>query len=240
MRNNEANIFVFIASAIIGTLVAMNLSITRDSKRVFLNSKEYHDAYSYKNQLLNDISNLNDQYIEYLDKLKKYESNNKDTKRMVGEIDKEIENNNNLIGLTKVKGTGIKITLTDITGELPDDFVERQLKIIHDTDMIQVINDLKNAGAEAISINGLRLIDKSSVACNGAFLRINGVQVRGPFYIYAIGNKETLKSYMLADEGYLKSLMLRGIDVQVERRDNITIPTYNGEIKNNYVKSIKQ
>src|SRR3712207_6170352 len=197
MRNNEANIFVFIASAIIGILVAMNLSITRDSKRVFLNSKEYHDAYSYKNQLLNDISNLNDQYIEYLNKLKKYESNNKDIKRMIGEIDKEIENNNNLIGLTKVKGTGIKITLTDITGELPEDFVERQLKIIHDTDMIQVINDLKNAGAEAISINGLRLIDKSSVACNGAFLRINGIQVRSEEHTSELQSRQYLVCRLL-------------------------------------------
>lgn len=240
MRNNEANVFVFIASIIIGILIAMNISFSRENKIVFLSTKQYQDAYAYRNELLNNLSNLNEEYIKYSNKLQKYEDNAKDRKQITEEINKEIMDNKKIIGFTELQGEGIKITLNDASTEFVEDAFEYELRLIHNTDMIQVINNLNNAGAEAISINGLRVVASTGVYCNGAFLRINGIQVCAPFYINAIGNKDTLKNYMLADENYLKSLMLRGIQVDVEEDNDIKIPAYNGELKNKYLKSINK
>lgn len=53
---------------------------------------------------------------------------------------------------------------------------EKALRLVHDMDIMQVINDIKNSGAEAISINGQRVVDKTEIYCSGAFLRINGVK----------------------------------------------------------------
>ena len=65
-----------------------------------------------------------------------------------------------------MEGPGLKIIMEDASREFnenDDNHLERSLKIIHNTDMIQVVNDLLNAGAEAISINGHRVISSSSI-----------------------------------------------------------------------------
>ncbi|WP_027624716.1 DUF881 domain-containing protein [Clostridium lundense] len=240
MRNNEANVFVFVASIIIGILIAMNISFTRENKTTFLSSKQYQDAYAYRNELLNNLSNLNDQYIMYSNKLQKYENNAKDKNKIIGQINEEISANKKIIGFTELEGPGIKISMEDASTEFVEDPDEYKLKLIHNEDMIQVVNDLMNAGAEAISINGLRIVSSTGIYCNGAFLRINGIQVCAPFYINAIGNKDVLKSYMLADENHLRSLILRGIQVDIEETDAIKVPAYNGEIKNKFIKSINK
>lgn len=240
MRNNEANIFVFIASIIIGILIAMNISFTRENKTTFLSSKQYQDAYAYRNELLNNLSNLNDEYIRYSNKLRKYENNAKDKKKIIEQINEEVLANKKIIGFTELEGPGIKISLEDASTEFVEDVTEYELRLIHNNDMTKVVNDLMNAGAEGISINGLRVVASTGIYCNGAFLRINGIQVCAPFYINAIGNKDALKNYMLADENHLKSLILRGIQVDVEENDDIKVPAYNGEIKNKFIKSINK
>lgn len=60
MKNNEANLFVFIASIIIGLLISLTFNFNYSSNRIILDSKQYEDAYNEKNKLMNDISNLMD------------------------------------------------------------------------------------------------------------------------------------------------------------------------------------
>lgn len=244
MKNSEANVFVLIASIIIGILVSTNINMSNGKSMVFLDAKQYKEALDNKNKLLNDIANLKKQYYEYNKKMGDYKYSNKTQDEILQGFNNEIEGNKLMIGLVGVKGEGIKITLDDIssefdTNEFDESFIERQLKLVHNTDMIQVVNDLHNAGAEAISINGLRLIDMSEIYCNGAFLRINGIKIAAPFYISAIGDKEVLSNYMLSNENYLKGLMLRRINVIVEKEDNIDIPAYLGDIKTNFIKDLK-
>ncbi|WP_125152221.1 DUF881 domain-containing protein [Clostridium rectalis] len=240
MRNNEANIFMFIASIIIGILIAMNMSFSRESKTIFLSSKQYQDAYAYRNNLLNDISNLIDKCNKYENKLEKYENNTKDTNKITQEVEKELNQNKEILGLTDLKGPGIRMTLKDANTDFVVDRYEYKLRLIHNTDIIHVINDLINAGAEAIAINGIRYVPTNGIYCNGAFLRINGIQVGAPFYIDIIGNKESLKSYMESEESYTKLLMLRKISVEIEEEDNIKIPAFNGEIKNKFINSVSK
>ncbi|MBU5482980.1 DUF881 domain-containing protein [Clostridium sp. MSJ-11] len=240
MRNSEASVFIFIASIIIGVLISMNISLTRESSIVFLSSKEYQDAYSYRNQLVNNVSNLNKEYLKYLDKLYSYEKNIADRDKIIEEINNELTENKELIGYSELEGPGIKITLMDATTEFVNDPFEYESRLIHDRDMINVVNDLASAGAEAISINGIRLIPSSGIFCNGAFLRINGIQISAPFYINVIGNKEALKSYMLAEENYLRILMFREIQVEVTEEENVRVPAFQGKLEYKYSKPIKE
>ncbi|MCG4579463.1 DUF881 domain-containing protein [Clostridium cochlearium] len=242
MRYNEANIFVFIASIIIGILIALNISFSREEKNIFLNSRDYQNAYIYRNQLINDISNLNEIKANYNRKLSKYNASEEDKKKIIEEVKNELQENKVNVGLVDMEGPGLKIIMEDASREFnenDDNYLERRLKIIHNTDMIQVVNDLLNAGAEAISINGHRVISSSSIFCNGLFLRINGVQIGTPFYIKVIGNKEAMKNYILSDGSYVKSLMLRGIEFEIEEEDNLIVPAFYGKTENKYIKTIK-
>lgn len=239
MKKHEAGIFVFIASIIIGVLVSTNIGLNKGINRVFLNAKQYKDAYDTRNKLISDINDLNDKANEYNSKINSYKYGDKSRTQVLDELGKEIDHNSAIIGTTDVEGEGIKITLNDAGNEFvenPDDY---ELGIVHNTDIIQVINDLKNSGAEAIAINDQRVVDRSEIYCNGPFLRVNGVKIATPFNIYAIGDKEVMKNYMLLNENYLKSLILRNINVNIEQIDNIKIPAFNGELKYNYLKEVK-
>jgi len=226
MKNNEANTFVFIASIIIGILISMNVSFSRGNETVILSAKQYQDAYNYKNKLYNDIVGLLEQYDKYSSKLEKYKNNEQNQEQVTSGIEEELSENQIILGKTAVEGQGIKINLNDASTEDVENAFDYQLRIIHNTDIIQVLNDLKNAGAEAISINGQRIVDSSEVYCSGPFLRVNGVKIAAEFSIYAIGNKEVLYNYMMSNENYLKTLMIRKIRVRVEQSDKIQISAY--------------
>jgi uncharacterized protein YlxW (UPF0749 family) len=239
MKKHEAGIFVFIASIIIGVLISTNIGLNKGTTRVFLNAKQYKDAYDTRNKLVRDISDLTDRCNEYTSKINSYKYGDKPRTQVLDELSKEIDDNSAIIGTTDVEGQGIKITMNDASNEFIEDPNDYELGIIHNTDIIQVLNDLKNSGAEAISINDQRVLDRTEVYCNGAFLRVNGVKIATPFNIYAIGDKEVIKNYMQLNENYLKSLILRNIDVNVEQIDNIKIPAYTGDLKYTYMKDIK-
>ena len=72
MKNNEATIFVFIASVIVGLLIAMNIGF--DGKTNFLDVKQYDEAYSERTKLYTELNNLKQQYFNINSKLQKYDS----------------------------------------------------------------------------------------------------------------------------------------------------------------------
>lgn len=237
MKNNEASLFVFIASIIIGILTSLNINFNRTYNRFFLSTKQYQDAYNNRTKLRNEVSNLQDEYEELSSKLRRYEYGDKNYYSVIGELENELNKSKMITGQLDVEGEGIKITLNDGSNDLFFDSSDESIldRIIHNYDIVYVINDLRNAGAEAISINGQRVIDRTEVYCDGPLLRVNGVKIAAPFYINAIGNKEVLKNYMLADEGYLTFLMNRQIYVNLEQADKIRIQAYTNVIGKEYI-----
>lgn len=80
------------------------------------------------------------------------------------EKEEQITLNNNLLGMTNLVGKGIEMTITDdpnATRENLDVF----LHIVHDADLRAIVNELKNTGAEAISINGQRIVNTTAITC---------------------------------------------------------------------------
>lgn len=243
MKNNEANIFVFMATLIIGILISMNISISKNNdkknKNVFLSSEQYQDAYTYTNKLRNDILGYMEQYNDYSNKLKKYENDDKNQFEIKKNINEELSQDNMILGKIPLEGQGIEIKINDGSTNDSMDSFEYQMRIVHNTDIIEVINDLNNAGAEAISINGHRITDRSEIYCSGPFLRVNGIKIAVPFLIYAIGNKVVLHNYMMSNENYLKIMMTRKIFVDLKEADNVKIPAYNGDYNINFMKEDK-
>ena len=115
-----------------------------------------------------------------------------DTKR-VKELSDDLAKAQFLAGLTDVKGPGVIVTLADSktpTSPMPAGFAPPN--IIHDTDIAAVVNELKASGAEAISINGQRIVAVSPVRCVGPTIMVNFTPQGPPFVIKAIGNPKTL------------------------------------------------
>ena len=161
MKNNEATIFVFIASIIIGLLIAMNIGF--EGKSNFLDVKQYNVAYNERSKLYSELNNLKQQYYNISTKFKKYDSGDEKKYKVLEEIQKEVNENNIILGKTDVQGQGVKITLEDGFSTIDEYLSSAQL--IHDADIVQVINELRNAGAEAISVNGQRIIYDNYALC---------------------------------------------------------------------------
>lgn len=95
-------------------------------------------------------------------------------------VEDEIQENETLMGISDVSGEGITININD--GK----------DLIHQEDLIIMIDELKNAGSQAISVNGIRVVNSSYIFCDGTVILIDGVKIGNPFIIKAIGNKELI------------------------------------------------
>lgn len=230
MRTNEAHIFLFISCIIIGILISMNIDFKNEKVNNFLTVDQYQNAYAERSKLYNEISGLKSQYRKYNSKLSKYKNSEEDRYKIIGEIKEELQENKAILGMEDVEGEGITITVNDAIDEYNATGNEQHL--VHFYDIIFIINDLKNAGAEAIEVNGQRIVDGTYDYCGGTNIKLNEVTIVSPFYISAIGNKSVMEKYMLMDENYLKSMMiLRKISVDVKTQDHIKINAYVGSKK---------
>lgn len=137
-----------------------------------------------------------------------------------------------LAGLSDVSGTGVIVTLNDSKVEAeknPENY------IIHDDDIRKVVNELFAAGAEAVSVNGDRIVSTSAIRCVGPVIIINNNKYSPPYEIRAIGNSQTLAAALNQRDGVVDILRnLWKIEITVKEEANITVPRYSGTINFKY------
>lgn len=148
----------------------------------------------------------------------------------------QIKQNNMLLGTVEVKGAGLEITLADNNAAAAG-LIDPSSILVHYDDLLQVVNALNNAGAEAISINGQRVITTTAITCEGNVIKVNGEKISSPFVIKAIGSQGLLLGSMTMAGGYLNILEEWGVIVNVKSVDDITVEKYNGIINYKYVKN---
>ena len=173
-------------------------------------------------------NNLRAEVLKYKEK---YENKYKDLEKA------EIQQGNKMIGATDVTGPGVIVTLSDSKKDASTVLNPSSL-LVHDADVLSVINELKNAGAEAISINEQRLVPTSSISCGGNIIDINGEKVGAPFVIKAIGLPEQLAA-LSRQGGYLEILKNASVGVELKKSNSITIPKYTGVIAYKYAQTIE-
>lgn len=140
-------------------------------------------------------------------------------------------------GLTPVEGPGITITLRD---SVKDTSMATNDQIIHDYDVLRVVNELWAAGAEAIEINGDRLSIGSSIRCVGPVIHIDGRPVASPVMIRSIGKVETLMGAMEMPGGFISEI--RETDpamVEIDRVKLHRFKAHTGSLNREYVKAVE-
>ena len=188
-----------------------------------------------KNEILK-ISEKYDNLYEELDELEveleKERENSTSNNSSLEMLEESIKEKNIALGLTEVTGTGIKIVLND--GNASINYLGNVSDLlVHDGDLIRVVNELFNAGAEAVSINGQRIITTSAIECDGNVVKINGTKIGAPFEITAIGYPEQLAG-ISRPGGTIEVLESRGLIVTLTKQNSVKIPKYAGTIKFSY------
>lgn len=144
-------------------------------------------------------------------------------------LQREIEDLKPLAGLTALSGPGIVVTLDD--ARLPATAKNIERSIVHSQDITDVVNAAWKAGAEAIAINGERIVGTSS--CVGATIQINGRLMSPPYVIDVIGPSDELYG-ALNDREELADLKTRrdlnGFGFQIARAADVRVPPYTGAL----------
>lgn len=143
------------------------------------------------------------------------------------EVQSNIEKLRYAAGLTAVKGQGVTVTIEDSRAPVKSG-ENANLYLIHDEDMLKVINELRAGGAEAISINDQRLVGTTEIRCVGPTVVVNRKSFAPPFVIRAIGNPNSLSGALTMRGGIGETLKYWGILMNVKKEDNLVVPAYTG------------
>lgn len=216
-------IIFFIISTVLGVLIGFQFN-TVDSVREanITPGKEGEKLISEIDKINEEKENLQEEIKERSKVLKKYEKNIMD-KKTKGLID-EVEKYKMLCGYEEVEGPGIIIDIND----LHDDslyYSDDQVLIEKKELLTFIVNILRMAGSEAISINDLRITAYTEIEVAGRHFEINGMSTNTPFSIKVIGNQNDLYkiSETLTDDEYF--------DIKIKKMSNITVPKFNKVIE---------
>lgn len=171
-------------------------------------------------ETLEQLENNKKSFKEYQEKIEK----NEETSELV---EKDLNKSNMILGKTDIYGEGVIVTLSNSS--------EYQITY---SDLLELVNELKYAGAEAISINDERILSSTYISqpIDGLTV-IGGQRISSPFVIKAIGNQTYLSSTLsLKDSGYIDRNRATGMNVKLETSKNIKILKYNGEMEIKYMK----
>lgn len=186
------------------------------------------EVLKYKEKYDNKYKELEEAEKELEEARQNSTKNNEELEKKEGQITQ----GNKVLGLAEVTGPGVIVTLSDSKKDASS-VLNPSLLIVHDVDVLSVINELKNAGAEAISINGQRLVPTTSILCGGNIIDINQEKVGAPFEIKAIGLPEQLAA-LSRPGGYLERLKNDGVGAELKKSNSITIPKYTGVMNFEY------
>jgi len=139
-------------------------------------------------------------------------------------------------GLTGVKGPGVSVVLGDGSDVIPG--TDPNLYLIHDSDIAAVVNALFVGGAEAVDVNGERVVATTPIRCAGSTVLVNARRLGGPYTVNAVGDSDALYESVVDDpaagllfEAYRTQF---GLDVSVTRLDEVEVSAYRGSFRPTY------
>ena len=234
-----------VVAAVLGVMCfLLTIGIFVQIKTVKNNNSTVSNNYeenSLRAEVLKYKEKYDNKYKELEKAEEKLEQERESSTKNDGELqskEEEITEGNKITGLTEVTGAGVIVTLTDSKKDISSSLNPSDL-IVHDLDVLSVINELKNAGAEAISINDQRIINMSDIvdinSDYSSFIKINGQRILSPYTIKAIGDPTYMESSLIGNGGVVDTMKKTGQDITIDKPNNVKILKYNGEIKTKYI-----
>lgn len=164
-------------------------------------------------QLSLENNALRRQLYELEIRLLDYERRETTQKEILKQALADLEKISVLSGLKGAFGEGIEIKIED---------EERVLKTI---DLLDLINELKSAGAKAIAINNVRLSTRSFLSLKNSVLVVDGKKLSLPIFIKAVGNPRSLEGSLVLPGGVVQTLSsLEGVKITITRRKKLVLP----------------
>ena len=236
MRKKKARgeLAVMAAFVVLGFLLAVQLKSVKLNTAVDATSASRLETLQ---ELYNDLSSerddLKDRLNEAQAELEAYR-NAAASGEASEALKAEMDRLSMAAGLTDVEGPGVMVVMSDSTAE--NTTGDEADYLIHDSDLLSVINELRDAGAQAISFNGERILATSEVRCAGSVVMVNGKRFAAPFILYAIGDPTTMYNALTMRNGVVDVLGQWKINVTVTMSDQLLIERYKGTLQTDYLR----
>lgn len=207
------NLAIMMVCMLLGIMLALQYrSVNHNQSIASLENKRLEE-------LKEDVIRLQNQKNELQERYQKLEEENQTFARVkAGDTEAVQQLKNNLLkarifaGLETVKGSGIIVTLDN------NGFLE-----VTDLDILNVVNELRASGAQAISVNDERIVAMSEIREAGQYIVINGKQFRAPFVIKAIADPDNMERALMMIDGVVDNLEEDGLKVSLKKSDEIVI-----------------
>jgi uncharacterized protein YlxW (UPF0749 family) len=233
MRSKGAQITIAIVCLVLGIMLAIQ----------FKASKSYSIGYTPERieelaQKLTKVTDERDALANEVSSLQEKLSNIRKNDQAMADLQQELQISNMYGGLAATQGAGIILTVNDVPrrpepGENPNNL------IVHDLELLLLINELRASGAEAIAINDERITAMSEIRCVGTQVLVNTNPVWAPFVISVIGNPEQLESGLNIPGGWLSTMKGLGYPIHIQKMEKVEVPPYTGRIKSSFMKPVE-
>ena len=208
------NLAITLICVILGTMIAWQYkSINYNQNIATFQNKRLEELQDELIKLQKSNNELRTRLQELKDENMAYERNRVGNDEAEKIMRKKLEEARIFGGLVPVKGKGIIITL-DNNG----------YATVTEGDIFDVVNELRAAGAQAISVNDERIVAMSEIRETGKYILINGVQMEAPFVIKAISDPDKLERSLMIIDGVIDRLKDYQLNVSLKKSDEIIIP----------------
>ncbi len=231
---NSMIITIGVVCFLLAMIIFMQFKVVQESQETNIDSMQEADLRQELTNWKTKYEETKAKYEETSNTLTAYREESSSDEKTKETLENELASLNMQLGKTDVEGEGVIITLSKKSeNELGEDEI---LKEIEAMDLVYIINYLKDAGAEAISINGERIVNTTDIADVGSSIKINSRYLRTDAYeIKAIGNSSYLESSLFGKGGYAEQLNTSGIKAEIERSKKVTISKYTGDFETKYM-----
>lgn len=227
------NLGIQITIALICLVLGLMLSVQFKSiKTINSNNVEKMRTDEIQKRLKDALARLDDREK----KLKEYQEAAFQKDSTMEIVKKEIEEAKLMAGMVAVNGKGIIVTLNDNKMAQAEELQSEEAYLVHDRDILMVVNELRASGAEAIAVNDQRLTANSEIRCVGTTIMVNSIKIPAPYVIKAIGDPNGLESSLRMRGGVIETYLEPWIEVSIkkEEQENIEIPRYEGAFNYKY------
>lgn len=238
-RKNHGVVAVTLVFVIVGYLLASQLQSVRvNTQEDATTAGRLETLQGLYNQEVEKTESLERQLAQTKEELTLYRKQASEGSVEGEALRAELEKMELTAGVVEVTGPGVTVILSDSTAT--NTTGDEANYLIHDSDLLSVVNELRSAGAEAISLNGERLLATSEIRCTGAVVTVNGRRYAAPYVIFAIGDSGTLYNALTMRNGVVDILSQWHIQVQVSTSEQLTIPKYQGTVEYQYAKPVEE
>lgn len=145
----------------------------------------------------------------------------------VARMNRDLRSLRTLAGFVPLVGPGVVVEMRDSPEPIsPGD--DPNKTILHYTDIHAVINELWAGGADAIAVNGERIMTRTGISCVGTTILCNTKRVAPPYLITAIGDPARLLAQLRRSGGPAEILQAFGFPLRAQAAGRVRVPAYRG------------